>query len=369
MPVAPTSFADLLALAQTEITTRDPTLTDFSEGSNLDALAGANAVLADETNRIALNYYRSHLLDFAEGTDLDTLALDRFGLERNTASSSVGTVTWTEGSASSYTIPAGTVLEGTGPDGATFSATTTVAAVSDAGRPIPVQAVSTGRATNVPAGSLTAPSSAFTADPTATVTLASRMAGGADDEKDEQFRARLRLYYNTLSEATRSAVIRAVTSVPGVYYAIPSMLYNSDGSFVFVYVADADGAGNSALVSLAQTALDSTIALGIKAKAVAAVRQEFRLELVLTIPAGNDQTTAAARVRAAVLDYANNVPIGHSAYLSEIYRRAHNAYAPLIDITATSNSAAFVTVDPLASTHTLRLASGDLSVSFIEEPV
>ena len=41
------SFAELEAAAQAEITARKASLNDFRPGSNLDALAGSSAVLAD----------------------------------------------------------------------------------------------------------------------------------------------------------------------------------------------------------------------------------------------------------------------------------------------------------------------------------
>jgi uncharacterized phage protein gp47/JayE len=145
MPVSPSTFTQLRNLAETEIVTIDPTLSDFSEGSNLDAIVGAAAVLADDTNRVAIRLYRAHLLDTAEGEALDALALDRFGLARKAASPAVGSVLWAEDAASGYMIPAGTSVQGTGPDGALFEATTTADAVSNSGLAIPVQSIGTGR--------------------------------------------------------------------------------------------------------------------------------------------------------------------------------------------------------------------------------
>lgn len=355
-----------MQLARDEITARDSTLTDFSEGSNLDAIAGAGAILADETNRYNLVLFKAHFLDTAEGSDLDALALDRFGLARNGATLAIGRIFWTEGSAAGYTIPAGTTITGTLADGSTYTATTTAASQSDSGNSIPVVASTAGRAGNAAAGTLTAPTG-FATDATATVTQPSRMAGGADAETDPQFRNRLRRYYSTLAKATVKALVAAAQSVSGVYYAVVKESFGTDGGQVDVYIGDVDGAGNAPLVAAADTVLQATRAAGIYLVTSAAAREEKAITIEVTVPLGTDLTNAETQIRAATLDYCNNVPISTSWYASQIARTVHNALGSRgVSVTCKTGGNVFTSVDPAADVNTLRLTDGDLTVTLTE---
>lgn len=367
MPVNPSTFTELYNLAKDKIQASDPTLTDFSDGSNLDALAGASAILADETNRYNIVLFKQHFLDTAEGDALDALALDRFGLTRQGVTKAIGRIFWVEGSATGYTIPAGTVIEGTLADGTTYQAVTTEDSESDSGLSIPVEAVVGGRAGNVAAETLTAPSSAFVTDATATVTQKSRMAGGAPVESDVQFRDRLRRYYSTLAKATVAALIAAAEAVSGVFFAVVKEAFGSDSSLVTVYVADIDGDGNASLVTAADTAVQAVRAAGIRVVTEAAVREDMTITLVVTVPVGTDLTEAEAQIRAAALDYANNVPISTSVYASKFASAVHNALGRSgVSVACKTGGSVFVQIDPAADVNTLRLTTGNLTVEFVE---
>jgi hypothetical protein len=160
-------------------------------------------------------------------------------------------------------------------------------------------------------------------------------------------------------------VVRALTSIPGVAYAVPRVAYNSDGGVVNVYIGDLDGSGNPALTALAQEELDRVIALGILATAFSAVRKDYRLTLTCYVPGNVDRAQADAQIRAGVLNYTNNVSIGDSVFESEIHRAAHNAYTKLIRVTTTTNGAVFDTIDPPDDISTLRLDTADLTIKFV----
>lgn len=366
MPLQPATHAVLMQLARDEITARDATLTDFSEGSNLDALAGAGALLADETNRYNLVLFKAHFLDTAEAGDLDALALDRFGLSRLGATYAVGRVFWTEGSASGYTVPAGTTITGTLPDGSTYTATTTADSQSDSGDSIPVIASVAGRAGNALAETLEGPTG-FATDATATVSQPSRMAGGSEAENDAQFRNRLRRYYSTLAKATIKALVAAAQSVSGIYYAVVKESFGTDGGQVDVYIADADGAGNAPLVAAADTVLQATKAAGIYLVTTAAAREDMTITVEVTVPQGSDLDNAEAQIRAAVLDYCNNVPISTSVYASQIARVVHNALGSVgVSVTSKTGGSVFTSIAPAADVNTLRLLTGNLTVTLSE---
>ena len=65
MPVAVPTFADLYAAFQAEVVGRQASLTDWNEGSVLDALAGGGSVLADEVIRAALARFEDLFVDTA----------------------------------------------------------------------------------------------------------------------------------------------------------------------------------------------------------------------------------------------------------------------------------------------------------------
>lgn len=345
------SFQSLYDLAKAEIILRDATLNDFRDGSNLDALAGAMAVVGSELARYDLELHKARFLDTANGADLDALGVDRFGLERFDAAKAVGQVYWVEDAASGYAIPAGTTVRGVLDDGTNFDAVTTAAAVSDSGLPIPVQAVTTGRGGNVPAGTLATVVS-FATDPNATVTQPERMAGGAPAETDPVYRARLRTYFRSLEKATLTAIQRAVLAVPGISFS-SVVEYTTVGALVVkVYVADAEGSGTAALVALAQTAVDATRALGALVVCEAAVREEVALTVTLLLRAGSDYATVLAAVSASIVAYMDSLPAGETVYPSKIAELCHRAHA---DVVSATMAAALSPTQPYNS---LRLTGG-----------
>ena len=103
----PMTFDAIVAAVVAEMQTRDPTLTDFSEGSTLDGLSGLAAMAAEETMRLVLQRAAGLFVETARGADLDTIVYDRTGLTRNAAAAAIGEVTVTRGSAVGDVVGAG----------------------------------------------------------------------------------------------------------------------------------------------------------------------------------------------------------------------------------------------------------------------
>ncbi|MCI0346433.1 MAG: baseplate J/gp47 family protein, partial [Chloroflexi bacterium] len=197
MTTLPT-FNELYDAGKSEIRSRNPDLTDFNEGSNLDAVTGAGAMLADEVLRYVIDLFAAQFVDTAEGVDLDALAADRFGLTRKPAAGAVGTVTFTRGGSSGVlTIPAGTTLRATvNGESVTFTTDDDVdMAAAETAADATATCTVTGATGNVAAGTVTTIVDAIPGDATATVTNADRFAGGAPEETDDAFRDRIRRFF------------------------------------------------------------------------------------------------------------------------------------------------------------------------------
>ena len=180
MPSIPT-VEDLRNQGAGEIQARNPDLTDWTEGSNLDAINGGTAVQADEVIGVVVQLFGALYFDTASGDDLDTLVLDRFGsnLERKPEVAAVGTLTF---STTAALVPAGTRVEAT-IDGELVTVATDANAVKLAGPGtvnVTATALQTGRQGNITAGLAVAILDPIPGDAAATVTNAERFAGGSE---------------------------------------------------------------------------------------------------------------------------------------------------------------------------------------------
>lgn len=369
MTLAIPTFDELYSAVREEIESRNPGLTDWYEGSNLDALTGAASIAADEVIRIVLSLFRAQFVDTAEGDDLDALALDRFGLVRNEAVASRGTLTFTRGtSTGTITIPAGTVVEGTGTDGETVQVATSAAADLVAGAStvdVSATCTVTGPSGNVAIGTLTTIPTPLVADPDLTVTNGGRFVGGADEESDDAFRARIRRYFQTLRRGTVAALEAGALSVPGVAHASvdETNLAADDGGYVSVYISDADGYANAALVAEVAAELEEWRAAGIWVQVAAAVREEATVTLVVHVAVGSDLGTLRTATQAAVMAYVNGLAPGETLRLSQLHHVVCDISQDVLYAVVSTPTADQA---PAAAENVLRLAGASLTLSLVD---
>jgi uncharacterized phage protein gp47/JayE len=367
MPTLPT-FADLYASARSEIQARNPALTDFTEGSVLDALTGSAAVLADEVIRIGLDLFAAHFVDTAEGEALDELAQDRFGLSRHAAQAAVGTLTFTRGDAEGgITIPAGTTVEGT-VNGRTVSVTTNViATMAAASNTVSVRATSTvtGPSGNIAAGVLDTVADEVDDDPTLTVTHADRFVGGRVEETDEEFRARIRAYFSTLRKATISALEAGALEVGGVRFATvdEQFIAPEDGGYVLLVVGDPDGRANEALTEAVELELVNWRAAGVEVRVEASEREEVDLAVTVRVKRATDQSALIDSVRAAVLAYTDSLAPGETLYRSRVACAVLDLSEDVVDVVVSDPED---DLQPTEAYNALRVDSADLSITFAE---
>jgi len=314
------TFDDLYNAAKAETQARQPALTDYSDGSALDAITGGGAVLADMQIRADLDAAAAKYIAIATGSDLDAAVTDIFpGCPRQAESASVGTLTFTRGGSSGVVeILAGTVVTAT-VNGQTVTFTTdssvymtgsTVSAIAHCS--------AVGTAGNVAAGVVTTIPTPIPDDATATVTNADRFVGGAATETDDAYRARAQAYPLTLRRGTVAALEEGALSVPGVSYVTVDESSLATDATVYVYVGDPDGRGNAALASLVATELENWRAAGVLVETVAAAREEVAVSVAVTVKAGAGTDALKSAIRAALLAYTDTLPSGSQMYLSAL---------------------------------------------------
>jgi hypothetical protein len=369
VPDLPTA-AELYDAGKAEVVSRDSRLTDWTEGSALDAIVGAGAVQADEVVQVVVDRFAAQFIDTAEGTDLETLAADRFGLTRLPATYAIGPVTLGRTiTAAAVTIPAGQVFSGT-VDGETIEVELDTAVnmgIGVATATGAVTAAATGRAGNVDVGVIdTVPSPPITVTDL-TVTNGSRLAGGDVEETDDEFRARIRLWFPTLRRGTLEALEMGARSVPGVQFATVDESTMPTSGWVSVYIGDPEGTGNATLAALVTTEMVNWRAAGVEVRIYAATREMVAaLAITVYIRAGADRTGFETAIKAAIVSYYDNLPVGATEYHAQIESRAVRVSAEQIltaDVTAPA-------ADQVPSTgyNALRILAANIAVTFVEVP-
>lgn len=314
--------AQLYAAARAEAQARQPSLTDWSEGSALDALTGAGVILADQSIRIGLDALAARMVATATGSDLDAAVTDRYpALTRRAASSAVATLTLTRGgSTGALSIPAGTLARATVNGVQITFATDDDATMDAAGDTVDVIATctATGTSGNVGAGLITTLPTALAGDVTATVTNSARAVGGAAAESDDAYRARAQAYPLTLTRGTVSALESGALTVPGVAHVTVDESLIAADDCVYVYVGDPDGRGNAALSAAVAAVIEDYRAAGVLVTVLPAEREDVDLTVVVSVRQGRTTDALAAACRAAVIAYADGLAPSQRLYFSAV---------------------------------------------------
>lgn len=362
----PMTFDAILAAIVAELRTRNPALTDFSEGSALDALSGLSAMGVEEVMRLVLQRAAGLFVETARGADLDTIVYDRTGLTRNAAAAAIGEVTVTRGSAvGDVVIAAGAVFRAVDDDGfldfEADDAVTMLAADDEA--TVAVTAAATGRRYNVQAGEVI-----YTSLSGCTCSNDEAMAGGAAEEADEAFRGRARRFYATARRGTVAAQMEGALDVDGVAAVTvdESNIAPEDGGYVGVYVADAEGTGNTALAAAVELELEDWRPVGVQLHVVPAERQELTVALTVTVPSGTNTVDLERVLRAAVKTYQDGLAPGASHYSSALATALHAADKARVRGVQQTTPSAFETA-PSAAHKSLRIPDATLTFTFTVE--
>lgn len=341
------TFQDLFRTARDEALARNSRITlEVIErpGSDANAFTAAIAAVGDEVigqlTRVEAGLY----LDSARGEQLDRLIFDRLNLPRKSAAPALGSVTFqtTTAAPATFSIPAGTKLS-TG-DGKQFI--TTVAAVYPAGSvgPVYVAISSTQAGANqqAAANTITSLITTLSGSPSdLTVNNPIATSGAADEETDDSYRARARIFFESVRRGTIGAVRAAALNVPGVQTAQVYEFLDALGRPARAAQLVISDAFTESLVSYnpmppayqtqsqvladqVYLALSDTRPVGIYINVFVAAVVLQGIQLGLSFQAGVDVDYVALQARAVVASYVNQLSPGDSltkAYLIDALRR------------------------------------------------
>lgn len=372
MSTLPT-FDELYELAKAEVIARQPLLTDWEPGSDLDALTGSGAILADQVIRICVDLFKARFVATAEGSDLDAAVVDLYpDLTRIEASGARGTLTFDRGTnTGSILIPALTQATGVGSDGVTYAYETTEDGTIQSGddtADIPARCTTMGAAGRIAAGLVTTLTTPITDDLTSdiTVTNGDRFVGGNDTETDDAYRARAQQYPAALSLGTTAAVELAALGTPGVAYATVDETDLEDSGWAYVYIADEDGRANSALADDAQANVDLVRAAGALIDVLPTTRQLVDLSLTVYVARGRATATLQAAISAAVLAFSNGLAPSAALYLSAAAAAAIAVSTDIAGAVATSTATTGASIVPSATQNAIRIDSTLITIAFVE---
>lgn len=335
MAVTPKSQQEYYDLGKVEIQTRNDRLTDFTDGSILDICNGVPSVLAQELTRLLLDKFKTTFFASSDGDDLETLAVDHFGdaFARPGAAKAVGIVKFSrpDALAGDVSIEVGTIVKTLTDSNGNSQRFATIYKVTMTGLEInaSVEAVEAGIAGNVDVDTVTQIETALT-DPTITVNNDDSFAGGAAELTDAEYRNFIELKIQELRGATVDAIRSAALTVSGVEKATAIETYMTviewDNSAeepigeyfripnVKLYVADANGEANDALLALVRAAVDAERAAGVYIDILASVALELNWGAAISLnPSGPNYAEFQVDVTQLVnsmSDYISNLDIG-----------------------------------------------------------
>ncbi len=309
------SEQDLFDLGRAELIRTRPELAcvpgDVTEMPLWAGTAMASIVLARVAQWIAETF-----LDGAEGAALTKLVRDHWGIERKVNVKSIGTVSFTHTAGATGTIPAGTRIATEPDEAGNYQTAVTDSALvygaGDATLSVTATASKAGRDGNVAAAAYTR-----ILDPlfnTFTVTNAARFVGGAEDETDEELREEAREFNKTLSRGTLAALEYGSKRVPTVRVATATE--DAQTGLCTIYVADADGNANAAMVAAVAAEIENWRAAGSVVTIVGGNVVPLAITVVLTVRTGVAVSPLIDRVRAAVVGAVNRGKHGQTFYTS-----------------------------------------------------
>ncbi len=328
MTAAAPSWNDLYADAKAELVLRRPDLT-VDDGDIDDMALSAIGAVGDRLVGYTTDLTRATFVDGARGADLTKLASDHWNITRVAAIKSVGSVAFAR---AGFTAGAGDIAAGTIVATQTDSLGVTVQFTTDSlvhfggadlgPHSTNVTASLGGLAGNVAAGLINKISTTLF-DSTITVSQAATTVGGAEAQSDDELRAQIRSFSTTLRRGTLGALEYGAQQVPQVKQA--TAVENATTGDVTVYVTDASGASNVAMVSDVLAELENWRAAGSSVMVTGgALFQLNPVTITLSVRAGTDTAALTASVKAAIVARVAKLKIGETCKREIISQAALN---------------------------------------------
>jgi len=366
--VAP-SVDDLIAVGLAELQTRRPDL-DVNSGDITEAMLHAIAAMADAIIRDAALKFKNTFIDGATGADLTALADDHYSIQRQEATSSQVTISWSrDSSAGSGVITAGTQIatefDANG-SSIVFSTDNSLSFSAAELGPLTVTATSqnTGRETNVASATVTRIIDVPAFENNFTITNNSPSAGGNDQETDRELRERVRSYFKTLRRGTLDALEDGAKTIATVRTATASEDAND---LVTLYVADSDGNSTAEMISDVSAILSAWKAAGTTVSVLGGAKSTINMTVTIdSSRTGFDVTAAASNIASAIAGRIDRLGVGETLYLDTIIAAAIAAYPDdIYDISITSITKGGVSqsIDDVSASSNEVMRSGTITVS------
>jgi baseplate J-like protein len=360
--VAAPSLQDLYDQGRARALVTRPDLTVLP-GSIVDMEMAAGAAMGDLVVGNGAQQAKVLFLDGANRDDLTALVRDRYGIERYAAVASIGSVRLSRATfaAGAGSVPAGTrIATLADATGATVEVVTDVPAVfgaTDLTHTVTATASVAGTAGNVVAGALSRILDTLF-DTSIVVTNVDPFVGGAEEETDVELRARARSFSRTLRRGTIDALETGARVVSAVRVA--TAVEESNTGLVTVYVTDADGNSNPAMVTAVTTELVNWRAAGSNVQVVGGALYSVSISVSLTVRAGVSIPALVSKVVDAIVSAVNRLGIGETLYRSLITDAARQVDRDnILEVTVLTPAA---NVAPTAS-QVIRTSSGLVAAS------
>lgn len=320
-------------------------LTDFSEGSLHDIIAGALSTCQNELSELIISEFVKTYFSLASGTeeqggsgdvdDLEALAVDHFGetFRRPEASRATGSADFSRPNTDGGDVPIaiGTIiktLKDANGEEIRFR-TTEAGTMTGLSLTLNIEAVDPGIDGNITSADKIVVIETTLSDPTVTVTNSANTAGGTEQPQDPEYRDIIKNLIISLAGATEAAVKGAALAVSGVALAelvtVERVVIDYDiggeeilaGATYFripypvIYIADSSGNSSAALIQAVKNALVSVKAAGVRIDVQGAVAVSFDWTASLTLDAGGpnfaELSSDLTKIIETMTEYVNSV--------------------------------------------------------------
>lgn len=391
---APKSPGELYELYRNESEAEKDTLSDWNEGSINDLMAGLNALGVSEAQKLLIDLFKRTFISLADGPEvtggpdyLQELATDHFGssFARLAAQKATGTVTFSRptSGAGSGTIPAGTIVKTELDASGQSQSFETLIDVTISGLSVnaSVRALEGGTGGNVDAESVTVIQTALF-DATIEVSNENAFAGGAAAQDDATYREYIYRLILALGKATPASIKAAALNVTGVESATVDesvvavrewdIANDTDTGATFyiirvkLYIADANGTADDALIAAVEEAIEPVRAAGVRVDVIAAEALEVDWLAEVTLnPSGPNYASLQSDlspIETTMQQYISNLDVGDDFVRSVARSYILSVWGP----SGTNDITDFVTNTPsgdVAASSTQKLVPGDVSLS------
>lgn len=287
----------------------------YTEGTDANVLVAGASAMAEEVLRQHARSEAAKYLDSARSDDLDRLVLDRTSREvpRKEAAPAYVDVSFTRAGGTLAALTLETYQRVQTRSAIAFELLSAVTLAAGATGPVTAtaRAILAGTQANVGQGQIT--EILNSPDPELRVTNLDVAAGGNDREQDRAYVERARAYRRAQRRGTTDAILFGTMTVPQVAFAnVEEELdeYGDASGRVFVYVVDASGQANAALVLQVKTALLEYRCLGIVPYVIGAVPEYADIVWRPGFAAGTDTQAAFDQLRAGTVAIVNAIAPG-----------------------------------------------------------